>query len=217
MKRMIIVLSVLILALPFTVLAQKARVGLSGGISLAKITGKTDGEDFNTEYKSGLMGGMILDVPLNKRVSFQPGVYYIQKGWTDKRPYPGLIEKSYTALRYAETQLNFVYNASGKNNIYVGAGPSVSFNLPSKSVTEIDGVKSETSITFGKLIANDLKGIDYGANFLAGFRFSSGVFITVNYNMGIRDLTPIKTDGFKINSSYIGIQLGYLFPSPAGK
>ena len=122
-------------------------------------------------------------------------------------------QKVYNALRYVEMPLNFLYQINeAKTSFYIGAGPSISFNVPSKRVTDPkEGESFYSDILFGKTPENDFKGFDYGANFLASVRFNNSVFLSVIYNLGLRDLNT-KTDATEsIKNKYFGIQIGYIF------
>lgn len=90
----------------------------------------------------------------------------------------------------------------------MGLGPSLDFNLPSKRVAITDDNKVYNDILFGQTAENDVKGIDYGFNFLAGWRTSPGFFIMVNYNKGLRDLSPLGRT-METKNQYYGIQLGW--------
>ena len=93
----------------------------------------------------------------------------------------------------------------------MGLGPAISFGLQgSKSVEETGGVENETEITFGKEAINDLKGIDGGANFILGYKFSFGLLISLNYTHGILNLFPEPSGDDKLRNTSFGIRLGYL-------
>ena len=102
MKKTIFILTVFILCLNIAALAQKARVGVTGGIAFANISRTIGGADRDGEYRIGVTGGMQLEVPLCKKghISFQPDMHYIQKG-AGEIPSTPTINKAYTALRYA--------------------------------------------------------------------------------------------------------------------
>ena len=220
MKKMILFVTAFIFCLNITALSQKTRVGVTGGISFANLSRTIGGVDKDGEYRIGVMGGLQLEVPLckNNKFSFQPDLHYIQKG-AATIPTTPTFNKIYTALRYAELAPNVVYNfKAGKGVFYLGGGPYISFNLPSKNVTHSPGAdKVETDISFGNAIANDLKGVDYGGNVVMGIRLGNGIFVAVNYLQGARNLVPQdKLDlpasaNDKIKNIAFGIRVGFLF------
>lgn len=218
MKKTILIVTAFIFCLNITALSQKTRVGLTGGISLANLSKTIGGADKDGEYRIGIMGGMLLDFPVCKKISFQPDLHYIQKG-ASFVPTTPVFNKIYTALRYAELAPNFVYNfTAGKGVFYLGAGPYISFNLPSKNVTHTAGAdKIETDVSFGNAVANELRGVDYGGNVVMGFRMGNGIFVSANYIQGARNLVPQEildlpaSANNKIKNIAFGIRVGYLF------
>lgn len=224
MKKTIFILAAFIFCLNMTALSQKARVGVTGGLLFSNLSRTIGGIDQDGEYRFGLTGGMQLEVPLGKKTkfSFQPSLHYIQKG-AAKIPTTPTFNKIFTALRYAELSPNFVYNLhAGKGVFYLGGGPYLSFNLPSKNVTHSLGApKVETDISFGNSVANDLKGVDYGGNALMGYRMKNGLFVALNYIQGIRNLVPDdklalgSSANDKIKNIAFAIHVGYLFPAKA--
>ena len=152
-------------------------------------------------------------MPLGSNVIFQPQLSYVQKGNLQMED---ANQKVYNALRYAEFTANFLYNFTVSKNVslYLGAGPSIAFNVPSKRVTDPkEGDSFYDDILFGKTPENDFKGFDYGANFVGGIRFNNNFFLSLTYNLGLRDLNAKSDAGGDqaIKNKYFGIQFGYIF------
>ena len=217
MNKSILLLAIFMSCLHLAGFSQKTRAGVQGGPTFSKMTGVLDGRDNDYEVKVGYSLGMVVDAPINNKFSFYPGAHYVQKGTLQRPPMGTLITKAYVALRYAELNLNVIYKANGtKGNFFVGAGPSVSFNLPSKIGTMIDKDKTERDVAFGNTIDKDINGVDYGANFLLGYRLASGFYVTGTYNMGIRDIRPEDNPGSEaIKTTYFSLQIGWLLHNKA--
>ena len=183
---------------------SQVQVGVTGGVSIAKMEGRISGDG-----RAGLMGGMVLDASLGRGFSFYPVVAYVQKGVVEPHPPGTLIDKQYVALRYAEFSPNLVYHIGDRvgTSFYLGLGPYVAFNLPSKRTSVTDGLKSDADILFGPTPENDLRGVDYGANVVLGYRMKNGFLLTANWSKGIRNLTPDGLTG-ETKNQYIGLQLG---------
>jgi hypothetical protein len=220
MKKTIFILSALIFGLSFSAVSQKTRVAISAGIDAFNLSRTIQGADKDGEYRIGIIAGMQLEVPLCKKgnFSFQPDFHYVQKG-AASIPGTPVNNKIYTALRYAELAPNFVYNFNrSKGTFYLGAGPYLSFNLPSKNVSHTAGSPNvETDISFGDAVANDLKGIDYGGNFVMGYRMANGIFVSANYIQGARNLVPEDVLALtgnadnKIKNIGFSLRVGFLF------
>ena len=217
MKKAIFIFIASFFCFQLTGLAQKARVGLSGGISFANLSRTISGIGKDGDYRIGIAGGMLVDLPIGKKqkYSFQPSLDYVQKGAAEEALAP--VNKAYTALRYVELPINFVRNLKwGKGNFYFGGGPYIAFNLPSKKVQHIPGNDIETEVSFGELIANDMKGFDYGGNAIIGYRTGLGIFVTLHYTQGARNLVPVDNND-KIKNIAFGIRVGYLFKATEKK
>lgn len=224
MKKVSLLLAVAVLILQTSVFAQKPApsVGITAGITISNMYGTVNNVDYKgSSSKTGITFGMLLDKQIGKgHVSFQPALNYVQKG---KVMSESEKSKNYLALRYAEAQLNFLYNSKTKTNFYIGGGPAIAFDLPSQYVLKTTNatavnldpkpryLRSETSVIFGKDAASNLRGYDYGVNLLAGFRLKCGFNLGINYTYGLRNLVPVKTAGNDIHNSCFAVKAGFLF------
>jgi hypothetical protein len=189
--------------------AQKSRVGITAGLTSSNLYDNVDGND-KTNSPIGATLGMILEVPLCGKFSFQPGVHYVQKGTVIKEV---ADEKITWELRYAEFQYNFLVNTKGKDGgFFIGGGPVLSFGVPSKQVTENNEGKAERSLSLGNENVDNLRGVDYGLNGLLGLRLKCGWSLGLNYTQGLRNLTPGGGEP-KLKSGSVGLRIGYLFPN----
>lgn len=222
MKKIILLLTAYVFCFQIAGLSQ-TRVGLSGGVSIANLKGPVfwyggslgpSGGNIDEDGKAGFITAFVLETSIRKSFTFRPTLSYVQKGFT--QPPPGLVEKAYVALRYAEFSADFLYYLTGNDGgFYLGGGPSVAFNLPSKRVSITNEVKTTSTIKFGREFGKDLRGVDYGANFTMGWRTKGGLFFNLNYNRGFRNVVPEVNPAIPNNpspgslkNSYLGIQLG---------
>jgi hypothetical protein len=215
MKKSFLILAVFVFCFHIASLSQnqKAMVGASGGVSVAHMSTTIDGTKEDNSSLLGFMFSMWVNKPITENIIFRPNLSYVQKGKKRDVPSGSGTNEVTDELRYAELSANFIYNTSGASaNFFIGAGPSISFNLPSKRVTNTAGTKTDADIKFGKTDAEDYRGFDYGVNGVAGFSLPGGWFLAVNYNHGIRNLITGTKDG-EINNAYFGIQIGRFFPN----
>ena len=204
MKKIVLTLAIPMLCISLVSKSQ-VRVGVAIGTAVAKMEGSISGDG-----RAGVLSSMVIDAPLNNNFSFFPTLSYVQKGVTEPSPSGTLVDKQYVALRYMELSPNFIYhigNAQG-SSFFLGAGPSIAFNLPSKRVAITDEDKVVTDIIFGEIAAADVKGVDYGVNVVLGWRTGPGFFILGNYNKGLRDLSPMGRT-METKNKYFGIQIGW--------
>lgn len=221
MKKVLFLLAVSVMFLQISGFSQKAKVGVAGGYTSSNMSGTVGGVNVKGDSKAGFTLGMLLDAPIGKsHFSFQPGVHYVQKGKiiseTNK-------EKSWLALRYVDLQLNFLYNSKGKTNFFIGVGPTLSFDMPSKSVVRTSNITavndnpdpkysfSEKKINFGKDVLDDYHGLDYGANLMAGFKLRCGFLVSLNYTFGLRNIIVDQSGNNEVKNGYAGFRFGWLF------
>jgi len=210
---MIFILSLFMVCFQVSGFSQKSRVGFFAGPVFSNITGTVDSKDLDYKTKAGFTAGFVVDAPINDHFSFTPSISYVQKGAITHKATNTQKDKVSTELRYADLTLNFLYNTNkAAGNFFIGAGPYAGFNLPSKVLTKSpNNLKSETDITFGNTIAENYRGIDFGANFLTGYRVKCGFFVSANYSLGLRNLLPegsLSTGDIKNN--YFGVTFGWL-------
>jgi hypothetical protein len=218
MKKLVVI-SIAIFAIQFSGHAQSTRFGFTAGYSFSNYNSKVDGENNNGNSVAGLTAGVLIDVPINKNFSFQPAVNFVQKGTKDEQTYGGFTtEKTEITVNSIEVPLNFLYNSGGnKGNFFIGAGPSFTFSV-SGNVWFEDFLNSVSdNLKFGNGENDDLKGFDFGVNFITGYCFKKGFLISANYNAGLTNLFPGGSDDGKIKSHYFGIKLGYILKGNAKK
>lgn len=199
--------------LAVTSIAQNTRVGITAGTVFANYQSKVDGDDESGDSKIGVTFGVITDIPISKSLTFQPAIHYVQKGTKDEESFGGETLKVKLNVNCLEVPLNLLYNAgSNTGTFFIGAGPTFGFNLSGKL-----GYKSNTESESEKIeIGNDpdndfIKGLDIGANILAGYHFPNGLLISTGYNKGFNNLFPGGDSDGKLKSSYFHIKLGWLF------
>ena len=198
--------------------AQNTRIGVTAGAAFANYMAKVDGQKDNGTSKTGLTVGILLDAAMGKHFSFQPAVNFVQKGTKDESTSGGVTAKVTMTVNCIEVPLNFLYNAPGENgNFFIGAGPSVAFSLSGKLKYKDDQNNLSESLHFGKSEDDNMKGFDFGANFLAGYNFKKGIFVAANINMGISNLAIDNSDGGYLRSQYFGLRIGYKFNKKVSK
>lgn len=117
-----------------------------------------------------------------------------------------------------------MYHANtAEDGFFVGVGPSLSYGISDKGKYDanFDGFGSfseDVKVKFdGKeneeVDENELptevhlKAFEFGANALAGYRFTNGLFVQASYNHGFSNISPDA--GTKIKNRYFGIGIGY--------
>lgn len=207
-------INTLLTAILFTIAAanaQKASVGFSAGITLSSYKTKVDNDASTSDTRVGFTAGIMSDIPMGKSLSFQPAVYFTQKGGSEKEA--SIDYKLTTSLNYVEVPLNIVFKApSQTGNFFIGAGPSVAFGLSGKFKGEFGDEKAEMDVKFGSEDNDDLKALDMGINVLGGYQAKGGFTFAVNYNHGLSNLMIDGNSDNYFRNNYFGLRLGYFLP-----
>ncbi|SHM42008.1 outer membrane beta-barrel protein [Chitinophaga sp. CF418] len=209
-------------------LHAQVSLGLRGGYTLSATQIKN-----SQGYKSNSLGtnsqltslhaDLIINVPVYKRLYFQPLVRYITKG-AYLRPLPskqGIFVESANQLKlhYLEVPLNMVLKfpvSLGK--IVVGAGPYVAYGLNGTydldlmyngSVVSTDSHSIEFNYKDrGIAPGAQLRRFDAGADLMFGIEFNNLMVFGANLSRGMFNLD--RTSSAKITNSYFSMSLGIL-------
>ncbi len=209
----IFVLSVALILFAGLLPAQNSSFGFHAGTSISKFTFKESDIRYSMNDLLSVQAGFVIDLPVGKTISLQPGLNFLQKGGKTSEEYAGITEESVMRVNYLEVPVNILYNVRGKSGaFFVGGGPSVSFAMSGKSVYKYNDEEEKVTMEIGNDEENDdMRGLDFGISTLAGYRFKSGFYIGANYNWGLRNLNPggNSEDG-TVNSSYYGVRVGFM-------
>jgi len=198
MKKIIVIL--------FAIFATNAVIaqvnfGLRAGYNLATVNSSDDEISEDGKALSGLNIGALMNVKLKGNLSFQTGLTIGAKGVSIA--HDGHADKyKFTA---ADIPMNLVLNT--KSGLFVGTGLNFGYNLSGKLDAE-DDPDENYSFEFGK--GKDFFRSDLGINFLAGYQTKSGLFLSANSLVGLKDLKP-GPETWKNN--LFSISIGYMLNS----
>lgn len=216
MKKSLTLIAIII-SLSFTGIAQKITYAASAGVSYANTFIRV--KDINNKWltpegmgsKIGFTGGFSANIPFSKLLSFQPGINYVQKGFKNEK---GGI-KTTLALDYIEVPLNIMFNTRNNDNdrkaddFFFGIGPSIAFGASGKIEYSDDTSRISENVKFGSGDEGNIKRVDFGANIVMGCMFFNRFLFSINYTMGLSNLSPVKDVRWKNN--YLGFKVGYSF------
>jgi hypothetical protein len=191
------------------VMAQ-TKFGVKMGPNWANWTVKEDGQR-DDEFKSrfGFHAGFVADIGISSNFSFQPQLLYVNKG-------SAIDHGDHTdnaVMNSIDIPLNFLYKApSSGGTFFVGGGPNLGFNLSGTMKSdEHENEKIEIGSDVGQL-----KGFDFGLNFLAGYELKNGLFFSANYTPGLTNLANVPSGvDYTARSNYFGLSVGYFFGGKA--
>ena len=100
--------------------------------------------------------------------------------------------------------------------MFFGLGPQIGLNLPSKKFRGLKMVNPKV-YCFGKTAASDYRGLDWGANGLAGLRFKMASSSLLTILFGLRNVIPVPTGDDKLRNAVLGFRLATSSPTAPKK
>jgi hypothetical protein len=206
----------IITCIAYTAVAQKITFAVSAGGSYANTFIKeVSKEPEGLGSKPGFTGGISANISFSKYFSFQPGINYVQKGFKKTQDQA----TSELTIDYLEVPLNLMFNTRNKDkdnrkadDFFFGIGPSVSFGTSGKMAYKNDSVKLSDKVKFGSSDNDNIKRVDFGANIVMGCMFFNNFFFSINYNMGLRNLSNLSGEEYlRWRNNYLGFKVGYSF------
>lgn len=187
MKKVIITLSILLVAFLVIPAMAQTQLGIIGGINIANLSGDELGENnqkqsISTSSRTAFGIGGVLDLALSENVSLRFEPMYLQKGAKEEEA--GLTAKY--KFTYIEVPA-FIKIAFGTSNTrpYIMAGPSLGFLLSADLEGEEGGVSA--SIDFKDVMSST----DFGLGFGGGVNFqleTLSLFLEARYALGFTDV-----------------------------
>jgi hypothetical protein len=198
MKKIVVILVAIFAT---NVAIAQVNFGFRAGYNAATVNSSDAEITEDGKVLSGLNIGALMNVKLKGNLSFQTGLSIGTKGVSVA--HEGHADKfKFTA---ADIPMNLVLNT--KSGLFVGTGLNFGYNLSGKLDAE-DDPDENYSFEFGK--GKDFFRSDVGLNFLAGYQTKSGLFLSANSLVGLKDLKP-GPETWKNN--LFSISIGYMLNS----
>ncbi|WP_353139531.1 porin family protein, partial [Pseudopedobacter sp.] len=149
--------------------------------------------------------------------SFQPGLSFQGKGYKVDVEDEGISFTDKVNLGYLEIPLNAVLHLpAGDGNVFIGAGPYASFGLFGKEKVESNAPEFESmneDVKFGNSEDDDIAPMDFGLNFMLGYRLNSGLLFNAGYGLGLANNIPkdLRENDLKYKHKVFSISVGYSF------
>lgn len=211
--RYFIIIIVLIL-MSYTIQAQ-VTFGLRAGLNLSKQQIKNDEHHFSDEHNykqlKGAHLGFILDFKIKNSYSLESGFLFNTKGYRSINRIGYVTTEEHIYLFCIDIPINLKYTLQLKNNkVFVTTGPYISKLLFGKGIGESAGSINETysiDMKIGNSSTDDYRKYDFGWSFGAGIELGTFVF-SVNYGLGIRNLSPDKENNLSIRNRVFSLSVG---------
>lgn len=177
--------------------AQAPKFGVKAGGSLTEFVGK-DGAGYVN--KVGFHGGLVAELSVTDHLAVQPEVLYSMKG----AQFGDIAEDIYLNETYLDIPVLLKWKAE---RLFFEAGPQLGLLLASKYKREDRAVDNKSSFNT----------VDVGYAAGVGYALSTGPFIGLRYNGGIRQVGhDVTSNGItyqapNIRNSAFQLYVGFLF------
>ena len=194
-KSILFLLSILISSATFA----QVSFGLKAGYNAANVKSNEAEITADGQTLSGFHIGSVVNVPFNKKFSFQTGLNLGTKGVNVAHDGHGDKYK-FTAI---DIPLNVV--VTSKKGLFAGTGLNLGYNLSGK-LDATDDPTENYDFEFGS--DKNFTRADIGLNFLVGYQTKFGIFVSANNLVSLTDIAP-NTVSWKNN--VISLSIGYKF------
>ncbi|MBS2210348.1 PorT family protein [Carboxylicivirga mesophila] len=174
--------------------SAQTTFGVKAGVNFASLS-----DDFSDmDSKMGLAVGAFAKFELSEKFAFQPELLFSAQG--------AKLEEGGAEMKIKANYLNLplmgkYYLAEGFS---LQAGPQIGFLMSANA--ELTGAGEEN---FDEDIKDEMKGIDFGLNFGAGYELENGLGFDARYNLGLSNI--IDSDEETAKNGVFQITVSYAF------
>lgn len=178
MKRIVLFIAVTVALLSYStnIYSQDRHFGIKGGVAAYQLTSEVGGTSSTSDPKTAFGAGIFGDFPINRIVSIQPEVVFVQKGGEESSE---TIGTSSVTLNYVDVPLLLKINAplEGSFKPYIFGGPYAGYLI--EAASESGGENQD--------LTEFLEEFHYGVKVGVGIRLGN-IVIDARYDLGIADL-----------------------------
>ena len=200
--------------------AQEVSYGVKGGLNLSNLAG--DIED--TKSLLGAHVGAFAEIKITDKFSVQPELLFSMQGakqeYTYFESFDGFTieetEKVTIKLSYLNLPIMAKFYATEKFSFE--AGPQIGFIMSAKvdydyTYRETFGGITEIETESGSEdIKDDLKSIDFGFGFGAGYKFTENLSLGARYTLGLSSIAKdFDGESFDLKNNVLQVSLSYKF------
>jgi hypothetical protein len=197
-------LAVLLLVILTDTQAQ-VRSGRVIGLNLSTMTLRSKDISYHPETLVGINFGGIFEIPVFGNLALQPGIIFSAKGSVYKID---TLEYSIAPI-FIEVPVSAAYSfGSHKLKVSLFAGSYFAYGIGGNKMEAGGQVRK---INFGSELTDDMNHFDIGLNFGASLNIN-GLIISVQYGLGLSNLSPVSTVDSEMKNKVIGISFISLFP-----
>ena len=189
--------------------SKDVQLGIKGGLNSSTISGDDFGDlDSRTSFNAGL----VAEIPLTERLSFQPEVLYSGQGFDVREIDQDNILDTDENIEYQldYIQVPLLLKAYIVKGLSVEAGPQFGFKIHEEFDYQPNSDGGDIEIDSDDSYVKDF---DTSIALGAAYKFDNGFFLSGRYNLGVTDIfedgTPFEGVDAKNNVWQFGI--GFMF------
>ncbi|MBD3863925.1 porin family protein [Olleya marilimosa] len=189
--------------------SKDVQLGIKGGLNSSTISGDDFGDlDSRTSFNAGL----VAEIPLTERLSFQPEVLYSGQGFDVREIDQDNIVDTDENIEYQldYIQVPLLLKAYIVKGLSVEAGPQFGFKIHEEFDYQPNSDGGDIEIDSDDSYVKDF---DTSIALGAAYKFDNGFFLSGRYNLGVTDIfedgTPFEGVDAKNNVWQFGI--GFMF------
>ena len=175
----------------------QTKFGITGGLSLGTATAKTGTTSYSSSSRTSLSLGVIADFKGANKFNVRSGLIYNGLGGKFDSDYLGA--DGTLALDYLTIPVLARFKIAEGFHGYAGPQIGILVNSKAKSGGETEDIKDE------------FKGTAFFGLIGAEYNFNQKVAISVNYNLGLNNITNSSESGSKFTTSGFSLNVGYSF------
>lgn len=192
--------------------------GPAAGFQLTSYRFAINGSKLNKgviNMAGNLHGGGIAEIAFTNRLRLQPGVLFSSNSY-----YPNNDPYGFS-IHAIDIPVVLTYHTGMKHqsHFFFGIGPYASVNVGGTSTFMLVDIAGNplsdpitAKLTYGSKEPSQLTRFGAGAVAYAGRQFKRGLFVRLNYQLGLKNLQPApQNQDYSITNSNVGLTLGYLF------
>ncbi|MEM5566217.1 porin family protein [Psychroserpens sp. AS72] len=189
--------------------SREVQLGVKGGVNFSTITGDDLGDlDSRTSFNAGL----VAEIPISNRFSFQPEVFYSGQGF-DIREVDQ--DNAFDTDENVEYQLDYIQvplllKAYIVKGLSVEAGPQFGFKIHEEFDFQPNSDGGDIEINSDDSYVKDF---DTSVAFGASYKFDNGFFFNGRYNLGVTDIFDDGTlfEGVDAKNDVWQFGIGFMF------
>jgi len=191
---------VIILMVSSTVMNAQIRAGYVFGMNLSTITLKSNGISYDPDMPVSFHFGGFFEIPVIDNFALRPGLLFSAKG---SNYVIDSLEVSLAPI-YIEVPVNAFYSfGSDVLKVSLFAGPYFACGIGGYKI--VSGGQLE-DLNYGSGGNDDLRLFDVGINLGAGVNIR-GFLISVQYGIGLANISPVTTFDTEMKNKVIGISI----------